>query len=355
MIRLLSRSSSRSGLLGGTIRIGLVFVLVCALFGSLLLAGCAAEEAAESTTSEEAATTGETILTIEGLEETAELTMEDIEGLESIKAYGGWITTTGSITIPAEYTAVELTTLCDLVGGVSEGQAISVVAEDGYEMTFSYAQLTDAEFVTYDTSTGDEKADAAGPLTLALAYSRDGGALDEKEDGTLRVGIFGPEPDSVTDGHWWVKWVSKIVIKDSGEDWVLNMTGVVDDDIDRGSFESCSAPGCHGVSWVDEDGDEWTGVPLWLLMGRVDDENKHDDFAYDRELAEAGYTIELVAADGYKVTLDSSVAHGDDEVIVAVRLNGEDLPEEDGPLKLVGPNLSGKEKISNIVAINLVQ
>ncbi len=188
-----------------------------------------------------------------------------------------------------------------------------------------------------------------------MAYARGGKALDPKEDGALRIAVLNGKPDSVTDGHWWVKWVTKIVVKPASDNWTLSMSGVIDDKIDRGSYESCTAPGCHGKSWTDADGVEWSGVPLWLLMGRVDDKSKHDDNAYDEAFAKAGYNIDIVAADGYKTTLDSKTVNMNDEIIVAIRMDGKDLNAEDAPLRLVGPGLTGKDMISRIVEINLIK
>ena len=47
------------------------------------------------------------------------------------------------------------------------------------------------------------------------------------------------------------------------------------------------------------------GVPLWLLVGEVDDADSHSDVAYNRALADAGYTIDIVSKNGNTVTLDS--------------------------------------------------
>ena len=142
------------------------------------------------------------------------------------------------------------------------------------------------------------------------------------EDGTFRLAILG-SPKVVTDGHWWVKWVETIEVKRALEQWTLHLEGAISDDVDRGSFETGAAPNCHGTSWEDDEGRTWTGVPLWLLAGRVDDENKHEEGAFNDELAEAGYEINVIAGDGYSVTLDSATVARNDDVIVAWTLADE--------------------------------
>ena len=41
--------------------------------------------------------------------------------------------------------------------------------------------------------------------------------------------------------------------------------------MDKATFESGAAPGCHGTTWTDAQGHVWTGIPLWYLVGNVDD------------------------------------------------------------------------------------
>jgi len=40
------------------------------------------------------------------------------------------------------------------------------------------------------------------------------------------------------------------------EDWALRLEGARTEDMDRNTFESCSAPNCHGATWTDGDGQE---------------------------------------------------------------------------------------------------
>ena len=66
--------------------------------------------------------------------------------------------------------------------------------------------------------------------------------------------------------------------------------GKISDVISQEEFEAglaCPQSG-HLVEWTDGDGNEWSGIPLWLLAGWVDDRKPHD---YDANLANNGYTI----------------------------------------------------------------
>jgi DMSO/TMAO reductase YedYZ molybdopterin-dependent catalytic subunit len=295
----------------------------------------------------------EVVLTITGAEETVSLTMADLQAMPAVEGWGGIKNSTGRITVPAVYKGVALTDLLGLVGGLDETAGISVVAEDGYAMTLAYDQITSGDFVAYDPGTGDE-TDPGEQLVAALAYEVDGQPLPEKSDGRLRLVVLGSQNNQVTDGHWWVKWVNAIEVKSQGEEWFLSLAGAISEEMDRATFESCSAPSCHGTTWTDDEGQEWTGTPLFLVAARVDDENQHDFGGFNVELAEVGYTIELVAADGYRVAVASQDASRNTGMIVAITMDGEPLPEKYYPLRLVGAALEKSQMVGQIAAVNVI-
>lgn len=198
--------------------------------------------------------------------------------------------------------------LKDLVGLVEsfdETMGINVIAEDGYSITFSYNQIMNGAFTQYDPGTGDELK-SPQTLTAILAYEMDGQKLDPKQDGALRVAVVSDEPKQVVDGPWAVKWVNKVEIKNLGKDWMLHLEGLITEEIDRGTFESGAASNCHGTTWRDEKAQDWVGIPLWLLVGRVDDDIKHKGPAFKDALSTAGYTVEVIASDGFTVTFQSA-------------------------------------------------
>jgi DMSO/TMAO reductase YedYZ molybdopterin-dependent catalytic subunit len=285
-------------------------------------------------------------------EQSVTLTWEDIQALPAYEGVGGLISSVGKVTPPAEYKGVTLEDLCGLVGGITEENSVSVVAKDGYAMTFSYEQLTTGDFPTYDPSTGDETP-FDGKLWVVVAYEREGAFIPADGDGPLRLALLGSQKP-VTDGHWWIKWVERIEIKQAVGSWALHLEGTIAEDIDRGIFETGAAPGCHGKDWVDPDGQTWTGIPLWLLVGRVDDGNVHEDEAFNDELAEAGYEVKVIAADGYSVPFESTAIARNDDILVAHLLDDEPLPEDYWPLRLVGPEIGPSKWVSAITTIEIV-
>jgi DMSO/TMAO reductase YedYZ molybdopterin-dependent catalytic subunit len=287
------------------------------------------------------------VLEIVGPDKSVSLTMQELEALPVTEGYAGIKSSTGKITPPIPFKGVALKDLTALMGGMDETTGFNVVAEDGYSITFSYDQIQNGSFIAYDPATGAELKNPV-PLTAILAYEMDGKSLDPKEDGTLRLAIISPELNQVTDGHWSVKWVNKLEAKNLGDDWALHAVGGIDKTIDRASIESCGAPQCHGTTWTDDKAQQWVGVPFWLLVGSVDDEIEHEGPAFNDDLADAGYTVDVVAGDGYTVTFDAARLKRNSNIIAAYKVNENPLPEEYYPLRLVGSDLQKNEMVGMI-------
>jgi len=145
--------------------------------------------------------------------------------------------------------------------------------------------------------------------------------------------------------------------------WTLQLSGVKDATVTKDYFEdglACQSSG-HQVFWTDDEGNEWGGVPLWLLVAMVDDDPDVGSyhFNFNDDLADQNYEVNVVAGDGWKATLDSAAIAHNDGYIIANTLNGEPLPlqTEDGkgcwPLHLKGSAVFGGQQVGNIVRIEL--
>jgi hypothetical protein len=326
----------------------IVLALMLAL-AAVLVVACqgAAPEVTEAPVATEAAAP---VLEVVGPAGSRSLTLTELEALPTVEGWAGIKSSTGVITPPARFRGVALQELASLVGGLTPDFGISVVAEDGYAMTFSYDQIVNNDFITYDPMTGGEVT-LDQPLTVALAFESNGQPLPVDTDGTLRLVVLSPENNQVVDGHWSVKWVNRIVVETVAEAWSLHLEGALTEDMDRGTFEAGASPSCHQASWTDDQGQVYTGIPLWLLVGSIDDADSHGDQAFNEALAAQGYTVDIVAADGYSVTLESSRFTGQNGILVAYLLNGEPLPEDESPLRLVGADLQRNEQESRIASI----
>jgi DMSO/TMAO reductase YedYZ molybdopterin-dependent catalytic subunit len=86
----------------------------------------------------------------------------------------------------------------------------------------------------------------------------------------------------------------------------------------------------------------------------MDDENEHEEGAFNEDLAGAGYEINVIAADGYSATFDVATVARNNDIIVAYLMDDAPLQEKHWPLRLVGPNLEKSQSVGNIVTIELV-
>jgi DMSO/TMAO reductase YedYZ molybdopterin-dependent catalytic subunit len=146
------------------------------------------------------------------------------------------------------------------------------------------------------------------------------------------------------------------ILNNYDPDWTLQLEGELSLTFNDMDFAQGAA--CHPASWTDDEGRVWEGIPLWMLVGRVDDENSHDEgseeSAFNDELADAGYEVTVTAADGYAKTFTSEQVKRNDNMIIASVRDGEQLPENQWPLRLVGPDLTKGEMVGQVVSITIV-
>ena len=284
------------------------------------------------------AASGPVVLTVRGDEGSKTFTMSQLQALPAYEGYAGIKSSTGTITPPSKYKGVPLAALADLVGGITETNGVTIVAKDGYGMTFSYRQIMENGFTTYDPATGEEEP-ADGKLTPLIAYENEGEPISE-DDGPLKLAVAEDTPGQVVDGHWAIKWLQEISVTKASAAWKVQLEGAVPGKLDRAAYVNCASPGCHGSGWVDAQGRRWEGIPLYLVAGLVDDGKKHDAGAYNAKLAKRGYEIQFETAGGEVVTIDSRDIAGKNSIVLSSKVDGGELPDEYFPLRLVGPGLS---------------
>jgi len=269
--------------------------------------------------------------------------------------------------------------LCDLVGGAPEGGEIDLIASDGYKATINYTNVY-------------TPLERQGEAIIAWWTERQGYVPDYRDGPRLFYntpdGVFGADDmrTCLAEAYWHYYWdsgiqypsaagvsnknIATIAIKPGArEDWNLILTGAITDTISRSYFESgkaCAMAG-HGATWTDDDGHVWSGMPLWVLCGWVDDANKHDygTDPFRDDLADAGYNVTVIdyGADGVKgtgddfsTTFNSSFVKRNRNIIVADEIDGAPLPKDGKtwPLKLVGSDLtSNKQRVGSIDEIVL--
>jgi hypothetical protein len=285
------------------------------------------------------------------------LNESDIAKLESFTSRGGFKNSIGNIGGIGNYTGVRLNDLCNLIGGISSTCSLNITGNDGYSIVYTYDQVMGNNLVTFNPTTHDE-TNQTQPLTLILAYYKDGLNLTsngEDPPGPLRLVIIGPE-GLLTDGYLWVKDVVRIEILPAIKEWALLLKGALTDNMTRASFESglnCKTAN-HVANWADSNNNTWSGMPLWYLIGWIDDKGDINKMEFNDTLAIQGYTVRVISGNGAYREFTSLRVMRNPNIIVANTLNGDPLPGLYWPLKLVGSELSDDEMICNIVEIQII-
>jgi DMSO/TMAO reductase YedYZ molybdopterin-dependent catalytic subunit len=151
-------------------------------------------------------------LTIVGANSTQVVLNEaDIAGLPSYRGYGGFKNQLGNVRGLGNYTGVSLSTLCGLVGGMTNASNVTVIASDvpPYSANFTFDMVMNGNFTTY-TSNGQE-VHHSQPLMPIVAYYFNDASISESNGGPLRLVIVGPE-GLVTDSKYWVKWAVTVEV-----------------------------------------------------------------------------------------------------------------------------------------------
>ena len=288
---------------------------------------------------------GETVLTVSKNGVTEEYTMSQLQKMAVVSGSGGSMSSTGKIKGPNEIKGAGIDAILEAVGGIGEGEAIRVEAKDGYSMTMSQKQIAECNFIAFDAVTSQEVE--CNNLSVVLIYEENGEALDEGS-GPLRLGIASDE-GTVTEGHWWIKWVVKIDVIEYQEPWTLDLVGNSTRSIDNEEFGE--GVDTSFVEWTDDQARVWKGISIKYLLGLVDDE---DPATFNEELANSGYEVEFKAADDFSQTFTSADILASTDWIVSHIRDGEELPENQWPLRFVGTDLTKKQMVGMLTTITII-
>lgn len=315
-----------------------------------VLAVAAVAAAAAFSPATVARASGETVLTIEGNGQSKSFSMDQIKAMPVYEGYFGFVNSAGTVYPPEPVKGVRFSDLIAAVGGMTTLNSCDVVGSDGYPMTFTYDQLINGSGIQLYNATTKAKEDPRSPYSFVLIYEQNGQPLPATgpdATGPLRLVIAQEENvNQVADGHHMVKFVALIKIRAAVKEWRVKMYGLKRNNgsrqtytLDRGSFDSCSAPGCHGVTWVNPaDKKSWSGVPLFLCLGKVDGGKGHDSYtAFNDALALKGYRIKLVASTGKYVVVGSRTVRNRTNILLASKFMTGELAAKWAPLRLVGP------------------
>jgi DMSO/TMAO reductase YedYZ molybdopterin-dependent catalytic subunit len=300
--------------------------------------------------------TSETIVSVvKGLDE-RNLTLDNMKDMTSVQGTSSYQNRFGNWRGLGEYKGVTLQRMADLVGGMQSGDVMTISASDGYEQNLSYYQVyADASYqavqgwiiLAYQFNTTEVPDWADGPMIAVLApdgaFSNvDFNATAAKDQEYL---------SSTSAGSIWVKNVERIEIQTVFTEWTVqlkNLEGTMSN-LTRTKYVALDYQSDSYV--VDSKSRNWTGAPVPVILGLVDDSNPN---TFNQSLADTGYRVRVSASDGYNKTL---VAKDLVEVgaIFAYKMNGSLLGSNNAPLKLVGSGMTGSDMVSKIVSVEFLE
>jgi len=241
---------------------------------------------------------------------------------QCLEGRGGFTTSAGTA-ITGTWAGVSLPDLLSEWGGLRDESSVTFIADDGYRMTFEGKEILDRRQGTW-----------------ILAIVRDGLPIPAGM-GTVRAIKVGPSTPMVT-GHVSVQGITRIMLAGvPSQMYSLAMRGRVDLEVDRQTLQSCVS--CHGARVSVGSGDataEYHGVPLFRLLAFSDDSlyapHRQDSaiLSYRRDLARAGYAVQVVDTEGATVSLDSRSLDGEERAMLALYRDGEPV-DEGGPVLVV--------------------
>jgi hypothetical protein len=116
----------------------------------------------------------------------------------------------------------------------------------------------------------------------------------------------------------------------------------------------------HYSEYTDPQGIVWGGIPLWYLVGFVDDTigaptGRHTSGAFNDTLAAAGYNVTVTNRDGNSVRLDSRIVQRNNSYLVATTKNGTAILATDpaGPYVLTGDGAGIGNGFAGITTISV--
>jgi hypothetical protein len=263
-------------------------------------------------------------LTVVAGEISTSYTIADLEELDIVTAEGTFTNTIG-VDYTATYTGVPIATL---IGNVPADTTILVTAADGYSMNYEAGMFLDRLEGTW-----------------ILSYKENGSYMPY-DPGPLRIVLVGKDNPRF-EGAISAKMVTRIDILGVYEDYFLLMHGAITRAFSRAELEAGVGCPCHtSTVSVTSKGEThtYTGLPLWRLLAYVDDDRApgpeqgihYDEEDFNAALAASGYTITLVAEDGYTQSISSQLIAHDDRFIVAFKRDGLFLdPAKSGYMRFV--------------------
>jgi DMSO/TMAO reductase YedYZ molybdopterin-dependent catalytic subunit len=295
-------------------------------------------------------------------EETVQIRLTDFEEVSGTVAYQGPVMDDGGENWKAAhaYTGVPVRTLVDAAGGLSEGETLGVVAVDGWYKVLPYSVLYDETPAGQPILATSRDDDTAWDNAPTLIFLPDDEALSNGD----MLTALGPDlahyfGDSPSTTGLMVKGVAYLVVDYDGsplplpweEEAAEEETAAAEGILltvskgeaayeytiaDLEAMDVVTAEGTFTNSASVDYTASYTGVPLMTLVGNIPSDS----------------TIRVTASDGYSMNYPAEMLFDTTEGtwILAFKENGEWMPTDPGPLRIVQVGESNPHFTSSLSA-----
>lgn len=289
-------------------------------------------------------------------------TLKDSENLKSMERNVSYQNRMGDYVGSGNYKAIlikDILTASSSSTIMKPGDTLKIFAKDGYSQEFCFYNVypPDSWFqfqgdfgiaFTFDGETNPDWSD--GPMSVFLPEDNEYSLDDCNATSAPGQGYF----ISQSAGARYIRNVAKIeIISNNIADWELQLSGKITETFTKTDFEIYEQ--YYISKYENSTGSEWTGVPLWRIIGRIDDIGPiRGEDAFNETLSTNGYDVKIVAGDDYSVSIPSSLIAKNDKIILSNNQDGKDLPNEKQPLWLLGEGLETSQMVFNVVEIEII-
>jgi hypothetical protein len=331
-------------------------MLICIFLISISLGCISQDENGED--EEENGEKDEILKVISSTKEEISFTLEELEKLTSVERQVSYQNKFGNYNDESTYKAVLVKDLISTAGfEFKPGDTLKISASDGYSQEFCY----------YNVYPPDHWFKYQG--VFGIAYKINGQAVPDWTDGPMSVMLPDDNKYSQDDcnatsapgqGHFrnpsggarFIRNTAKIeIISNNVEEWEVELSGTLSEEFSKTDYEILE--GYYQASYTNNTGATWIGVPLWRIIGRIDDGTPRGEAAFNESKSNSGYEVWITAGDDYSKNITSSLISKNDKIILASQMNSAELPEKNRPVWVVGEGLKTSQMVFNVIKIEI--
>jgi DMSO/TMAO reductase YedYZ molybdopterin-dependent catalytic subunit len=270
---------------------------------------------------------------VEGKSGNVSLDLSELKAMATVAGDSSYQNRFGNWKGIGTYTGVNISDLVELVGGMEPGDTVTVLADDGYNFTFSYDNV-------YNTW-----SDPAIQGNMILAYAFNGTEVPTWEDG-LRL-AFLPEDEAMSNadmenvtaldlqvtsaGSLWISSVDRIVV--NSPTWTVGLingtyTTTYGDQQIRNMTSVTADGGYNKTTGAIIEPDTYTGVNVSYLLQAVGG-------------ISAGQSVLVTSSDEYQMTFTYEQVIGNEStwMVLAYEMDGAPLYADTVPrIVFIGPD-----------------